>query len=465
MKGTEAKQASETRQGQPYVGLLQMLRLQALRFTLRRRDRWTQGQLVRHQEEALKKLRVYAYANSPFYKRFHKGLYDAPLKDLPALTKSELMKNWDEVITDREVKLKDVQDFMDGWQGGKFRNQYFINITGGTTGLKGIFVYDLDEWRAVLASYGRNLSFANIGLGVIRPLKNAVVASTNPWHVTSTVGSTSRSRFLLNLRIDVTEPIDDIIEKLNAFQPEVLSGYPSMVRLLARQQIEGRLKISPRTVDTYSEAQTEDVRTAISKAWGVHAFNWYTVTETGSIGSDCPEHRGLHFYQDLVIPEFVDENNQPVKPGQYSAKVLVTVLFSRTLPLIRYQLDDSIRLTKETCPCGRPFALIDDIQGRIQEIIHLTGKSGELVTIQSLFWKGLMEKVPCDGWQIIQKGRSNLAVVILHVETSFNEADLKQRFSSELVKLGVAKSSIEFEYPSSLQRSSMGKVALIRALE
>ncbi len=465
MNTIEAKQASETRPGQPYIGLTQMLRVLALRSTLRNRDKWTPEQLRRHQEKALEKLRAYAYTNSPFYKKFHEGLYDAPLKDMPVLTKSELMKNWDEVITDRSVKLKDVEDFLDGWQGGRFRNQYYINITGGTTGLKGIFIHDLQEWRAVLASYGRNLSFANIGLGVIRPLKHAVVASTNPWHVTSAVGATSRSRFILNLRIDVTEPMDDIIEKLNAFQPEVLSGYPSMVRLLARQQIEGRLKISPRKVLTYSEAQTEDVRKAISKAWSVHAFNYYVATETGSIGTDCPEHRGIHFYDDLVIPEFVDEHNQPVGPGQYSAKVLVTVLFTRTLPLIRYQLEDSVCLAKETCPCGRQFSLIDDIQGRIQEVIYLAGKSGELVTIQPLFWKGLMEKVPCDGWQIIQKGRSSLAVVILHPETNFNEADLKQRFSSELVKLGVVKPSIEFEYPSSLKRSSMGKVALIKALE
>ena len=106
MNRTVAKQASETSQGQPYVGLPQMLRVLALRSALRKRDKWSPEQLRRHQEEALKKVRAYAYANSPFYKRFHQGLYDAPLKDLPVLTKSELMKNWDEVITDRTVKLR-----------------------------------------------------------------------------------------------------------------------------------------------------------------------------------------------------------------------------------------------------------------------------------------------------------------------------------------------------------------------
>jgi len=465
MNRTEVKQLSETRQGQPYVGLPQMLRVLALRSTLRNRDKWTPEQVRRHQEDALKKLRTYAYANSPFYKRFHQGLYDAPLNDLPVLTKNELMKNWNEVITDRTVKLKDVQDFMDGWQGGRFSNRYYINTTGGTTGLKGIFIYDSDEWRAVLASYGRSLSFANISLGIINPLKQAVVASTNPWHVTSAVGSTSRSRFILNLRIDVTEPMDDIVGKLNAFKPEVLSGYPNMVRLLAREQIGGRLRISPRSVLTYSEVQTEDLRVAIAKAWGVRAFNWYVATETGVVASDCPEHRGLHIYEDLVMPEFVDENNQPVLPGQYSAKVLVTVLFSRTLPLIRYQLEDSVCLSEETCSCRRPFSLISDVQGRIQEVIHFQGKSGGDVIIQPLFWKGIMEKVLCDGWQIVQTGKSSLTVIILHPEVGFSEVDFKQRVSSELVKQGSVEPSVELEYPSSLQRTVNGKVALIKALD
>jgi phenylacetate-CoA ligase len=463
MNISEAKQLSETSQGQPYVGLPQMLRVLALRSTLRNRDKWSPEQLRRHQEEALKKLRAYAYANSPFYKRFHQGLYDAPLNDLPVLTKNELMKNWDEVITDRTVKLKDVQDFLDGWQGGRFRNRYYINTTGGTTGLKGIFIYDSDEWRAVLASYGRNLSFANLSLGIVNPLKNAVVSTTQPWHQSAAVGATSRSRFILNLRINTTDPLDSIVERLNAFQPTVLSIYPNIARSLARQQMEGKLQISPRVVDTFSEAQTEDVRATISKAWGVHAFNWYVATETGVIASDCPEHRGLHIYEDLVIPEFVDENNQPVTPGQYSAKVLVTVLFSRTLPLIRYQLDDSVRLTKETCPCGRPFSLIDDIQGRIQEVINLTGKSAGVVSIQPIFWKDIIGKVPCEGWQIVQNGRSSLTVIILHPEAGFNEADLKQRLSSALIKQGSIEPSIEFEYPSALQRTYQGKVALIKA--
>ena len=54
-------------------------------------------------------------------------------------------------------------------------------------------------------------------------------------------------------------------------------------------------------------------------------------------------HKGLHLFEDLVITEVVDEKNRPVSPGAYGDKVLMTVLFGRTQPLIRYGMSDSIK--------------------------------------------------------------------------------------------------------------------------
>ena len=38
---------------------------------LRKHERWTRPQLEAYQAEALRRLREYAYAHSPFYQRFH----------------------------------------------------------------------------------------------------------------------------------------------------------------------------------------------------------------------------------------------------------------------------------------------------------------------------------------------------------------------------------------------------------
>ena len=40
-----------------------------------------------------------AYAGSEFYRRHHAGLYDAPLAQLPPVTKTDLMNNFDQPVT------------------------------------------------------------------------------------------------------------------------------------------------------------------------------------------------------------------------------------------------------------------------------------------------------------------------------------------------------------------------------
>src|SRR5215218_2934341 len=54
---------------------------------------------------------------------------------------------------------------------------------------------------------------------------------------------------------------------------------------------------------------------------------------------------GMHLFEDLVIPEVVDNDYRPVPLGHSGDRLLVTVLFSRTIPLIRYELTDRLRLS------------------------------------------------------------------------------------------------------------------------
>src|SRR5689334_21891231 len=84
--------------------------LQAIR-ELRGHERWTRPQLMAYQRKTLLQLRENAYARSPFYQRFHRGLFDHPLQDLPVLTKSMMMENFDELVTDRSLRLDKVRTF------------------------------------------------------------------------------------------------------------------------------------------------------------------------------------------------------------------------------------------------------------------------------------------------------------------------------------------------------------------
>ena len=162
--------------------------------------------------------------------------------------------------------------------------------------------------------------------------------------------------------------METIVAGLNAWQPENLIAYASMARVLADEQLATHFQISPIAVMSASEVLTQESRAKIERAWGCQPFDVYAATETAAIASECARHR-LHFFEDLVITEVVDEANRPVPPGEFGAKLLVTVLFSRTQPLIRYEMSDRVRLSPSRCNCGLPFALLGRIEGRAEDIL------------------------------------------------------------------------------------------------
>jgi phenylacetate-CoA ligase len=224
-----------------------VLRVLGHRHRLCQRDRWTPQQLQAYQAQALRQLREHAYAHSPFYRRLHAGRIDRPLHELPVLTKAMVMEHFDELVTDPTVKLAEVEAHLAALQGNeRFRGRCWVAATSGTTGRRGIFLWNLDEWITVLASYNRSLDWAGATAGLTRRLRMAVVSSTTPWHQSARVGATVHSPWVQTLRIDSGDPLEHILERLDRFQPQVLVGYASMLRLLASEQLAGRPDHRPR---------------------------------------------------------------------------------------------------------------------------------------------------------------------------------------------------------------------------
>jgi phenylacetate-coenzyme A ligase PaaK-like adenylate-forming protein len=240
-------------------------------------------------------------------------------------------------------------------------------------------------------------------------------------------------------------------------------AYASMAHLLAEEQLAGRLRISPGFVFASSEVFTDKARRRVEEAWGKKPFEVYAATEPAGIASECEQHRGMHLFEDLVIVEVVDENNRPVPPGVYGRKVLVTVLFSRTMPLIRYEMSDSVRpASSPHCPCGRPFALIDGIQGRQEDVLRFPATFGGWTSVQPIVFHRVMDAVPAGGWQVAQ-GPEGLTVLLSGVHEGFADGILIASMKSELAAQGVVVPRIKVRRVPSIPRTALGKAPLIKA--
>lgn len=430
---------------------------------LRERERWTRTQLEAHQARAVRELRAHAYRRSPFYQRFHQGLLDRPLAELPVLTKALVMEHFDELVTDRSISLEALREHVaQANPERRFLGRYRVCATSGSTGQPGLFLFDRPEWVAVLASFARAHEWAGVKISLTHRMTMASVASTNPWHLSAQVTATLRSWWMPALRLDAAEPLETMVQQLNAFQPEMLVAYPSVARILADEQLAGRLRIAPHLVFSSAEVLTPETRRRIQVAWGQPPFDQYGATESGNLAAECERHAGLHLMEDLALVEVVDDRNRPVPPGEYGDKVLVTVFASRTQPLIRYEMSDSLRLARAPCACGLPFILVDDVQGRLEEVLRFPTATGGEVAVHPNTFHHLLDTLPVTGWQVVQERDGGLTVLLSGAADEV-DARLVAELRQALVALGAMPPPVRVHRVASIPRSAAGKAPLIRS--
>ena len=441
-----------------------MLKLLHSLEQLRKHESWTHPQLETHQAESLRHLRQYAYERSPFYQKFHKGLTERPLHELPILTKGMMMEHFDELVTDRSLHLEDVRAYAtQGEAGQRYQNRYWVNATSGSSGHPGFFLFDEAEWTHVLASFARSQEWSGVRINLTRRQRMATVASISPWHMSSQVAASVKSWWRPSLRLPASQPLSRTVDQLNEWQPEVLIAYASMTGILAEEQLAQRLRINPEVVYAASEILTLQTINLVREAWGDEPFNQYVATETASIAAKHKSCRHMHFFDDLVITEVVDEQYQPVPPGEYGSKLLVTTLFSRTQPLIRYELNDSVRMSTEVHACGLPFAVLESIQGRVEDTLTMPAISGGKVTVRPLVFNRIMDIVPVGGWQVVQQADNGLVVLLTRAREGLTDRALVDQITHSLAQEGASATFIRVEHVTTIPKSASGKAPLIKA--
>lgn len=440
--------------------ILFLARLLLKRAYLRNRYFWTRDKINFHQQTELKKLRHFATVNSPFYRQFHKGYEGRSLQDLPVLSKHILMEHFNTVVTDHAVKKEHIENFYVPVNNNKlFLNKYHVNKTSGSTGQPAQFLFNTQEWLTILSSYARVNDWAEINIGFTRRNKLAMVCSTVPWHQSAMTGN-AFNQFIPSLQIDATESIDSIVTKLNIFEPDQLVVYSSTARLLADEQINGSLHITPVSIMCVSEVLSNSTRLLIHKAWNIQPFNIFGATETAAIASECTQHRGMHIYEDLLIVENVDNNNNPVPSGTYGDKILVTVLFSRTLPLIRYEISDSIKISPDNCSCGKAFTLIESVQGRAEDFITMIMFNNTIQSVHPNVFHEIFDQLPVLQWQIILK-KNGLHVYYIPDSSLIPENTLYKEIENGLTRYQLKTPHIHLHKETKLLRTKLGKLKLI----
>jgi phenylacetate-CoA ligase len=427
-------------------------------------------ELLTLQRSSLVATARHAAASSPVYRELYAGIEladDLDIRALPAVTKAMLMERFDEWVTDPRLRRPEVEAHLERVRGDElYLGTYRCMPTGGTTGRKGIFVYDRDEWRRCLTAFLRWSELTGVRPRLGRRMRIATVGATSPLHMTARFAMSIDLGVYALRQLDARTPLRDIVTTLNEHRPEQLVAYASMASLLAVEQLEGRLRISPRIVCTSSEVRTEEMTANIRDAWGVEPFDLYGTTESLYAG-DCEHHTGMHVFEDLGLVEVVDEHGDPVADGVAGAKLLVTSFIKRTQPVLRYEISDMVALTTAPCPCGRPLARMVSLAGRSDDILHMRGADGRTVAVHPLTLRSPMAAVAeLRQYKIVHDDDGLHVLITLRDAVSGDEVSRRvdATLRSKLAAAGVEQPRLEVAIVAELPREQ-GDSAKFKLIE
>jgi phenylacetate-CoA ligase len=395
---------------------------------------------------------------SRFYAEQYREVPPGPIDpdvfyQLPPVTKPELMARFDEWVTDPTVTRAGVEQFVADLDnlGRDFLGRYVVFTTSGSTGVPALLVQDRRAIAVMTGlSYVRALGALTPGLLARmltrHPRQAAVFASGG--HFLSTTMFQRRLRTApFRRRIarfySVLDPLPQLVNQLNAFQPAFLGTYASVLAALTAEQEAGRLRISPLVVTSGGELLSPAVQRRAEEAFGCLVNQSYAASEAMPLALPCRYGR-LHLNSDWFLVEPIDAEGRAVPPGIRSDSLLVTNLANYVQPVIRYQLGDSGVISAGRCACGSPLATIS-VEGRTDEILRVPGTDGGEVVLLPMALATVVEETPgVRGYQVLQTAADAFTIRLDHGPGT-DRAEVWQRVRAGLANLLQAHGAVDVQ--------------------
>lgn len=422
---------------------------------------WSADRLAIHRQERLRELTRAAIERSPWHRKRLAGLNpdrvdETALRQLPVMTKADVMEHFDDIVTDDRLRLEVVNRHLDGLaaSGDHYLfGRYTAIASSGSSGRRGVFVYDWEGWATFYLGLFRYIlrAICTDPPPESAPVVVASVAASHPTHATAAMSRIFSAPHFISRRFPVTMPMDQIVAGLNEAQPTFLQGYASALHLLTHEARAGRLRIAPKRIITGAEPLLPEIRSALEEAWEVPVGAWWGTSEGGATGVPC-DLAATHLSEDLLIVEPVDEDGRPVGPGERSAKIYLTNLYNQTLPLIRYEITDEVIVLREPCPCGSAHPRIADIQGRLDDIFVYQG----LRVHPHVFRSRLGQEHNIVEYQVHQTASG--AAISLRGAGPVDVSALRRDIAADLEHLGIPRPEVSVTVVDSLDRHTTGKL-------
>lgn len=414
---------------------------------------FTRDERIEYQQEAVTRLLVYVKKHTPYYQDSLKGVDVenfklADMGTLPVTTKQDTLLHWNDFVSDGVVSKAQAEQHLQALRDDPtvnpfYKEKYFLFATGGSSGTRGLFVWSDDDFADLICAFHRYMIRDDQRLGK-SCRKMSVVVSPSWLHMSQAVNVFNYDPSTVVQYISADLPANDMVERLESFQPDILMGFSTIIAELAHLATCGQLDIKPHRVCTHSEPLLDDDRQVIREAWQVEVNNLWGTTEVGVTGFEDDEHLGLWITEDCCFIEAVDEDLQPVNQPEETKNLLVTSLINHTFPLIRYVLDDAVPIEESD---DRGFRLAKHITGRADRWFLYPDN----VKVHPIAFRHVLgQEKNIQEYQVIQTARGADIALVAQAEVSLTAVE--QALKEELVQAGLVQPEVTLRRVNKLER-------------
>ncbi len=216
------------------------------------------------------------------------------------------------------------------------------------------------------------------------PVRDGQVVCLDSWPV---LGRFFETGPFIGFRM--TNPIERQIDWIVEHEPDYFTTQSPNLEHLAWAWPSDAPPKGMKICKAISMQLTDSMRRRIEATFDVPVQQNYGLNETAVLAIRCPQSGCYHTHPEVAVLEIVDDDNQPVEPGQ-PGRVLVTTLTNYAMPLIRYDTDDLATAGSADCPCGRTMPTIGDVVGRYSRLAFQP--SGAFTLWRTL--RGALETLP-----------------------------------------------------------------------
>lgn len=391
-------------------------------------------------DKQLREIVAYHLQNNSFYKSFGKSVDVHHWNSIPIMTKRHLQQPIKERLSD-----------------GFAPSNVYLNKTSGSSGDP--FIFAKDKWCHAMtwAQIMNRFSWYDIDFNSSKQARFYGIPLDKKGYFKERLKDWFSNRYRFSVFDLSDSAFDKVLSKFESTSFDFINGYTSPIVQFAKYLNRKDLILKDlcptlKVCIVTSEMLFEDDRRLMESQFGVSVVNEYGASELDLIAFQN-KNKQWQANSDTLFIEILDDNNNVLSYGE-EGRVVITSLYNKAHPFIRYDIGDIGSLSKESTL-------------RIPKISKLTGRTNDIAILPSgkkaagLTFYYITKSIIEDDGNVFEFIIEQVALdhfIIYFVSREDLSTTKKERITKEMVRYLEPGINVSFERLNKLNRSKSGKL-------